>query len=122
MNEMNYFDKVSKDLIQRFCPICENPLNLSEFRYRNEAQYLNAWSNEKLAIPCCNCFKILSELSQKGKISFKYPYVLGRIWTMLNNLFKMGFITEEVRDMKYKECLDRDREYKLRTKMLHFLV
>ena len=97
------------------------PYRIEDFKNNYKDTYLNLWNHEKIAIPCCFCFDILKELFQLNDLEIGYPIEIGRAWVILNNLFKLGFIDDKVRDAKFKEYSENLRNLKEKRILRYFL-
>lgn len=75
--------------IFRSCPICEESLDFNDYKnttfFNINFNLLKMWNNEKLAIPCCNCYKIMMDI-----ITDKYSKELNNI--EFNNKYKFKTI------------------------------
>jgi hypothetical protein len=117
-----YFESTNTKDIKRTCPLCELPLKLEDFKYKNKDEYLSLWNNKKIAILCCNCLRILEKLTNSNVLEIEYPTDRTRAWITLNNLFRLGFITEIMRDTEFKDYMDYLKNLKQKSIMRYFLM
>lgn len=71
----DYYNQGESELeIARFCPICNNRLNLGEYmQTTKEYDFFHStkiWTDSKVAIPCCNCFLLLKILKEENIIYY----------------------------------------------------
>ena len=122
MIENQFFENKNRSLAVRNCPLCEMPLKWEDFKEQNKSEYLDLWNNEKMAILCCKCLEILEHLTNSNNLIIKYPTDRARAWRILNNLTKLGFISEKVRDIKFKEYIENIENLRQKSILKHFLV
>ena len=123
MGTDEYFETRDGHEIKRLCPICELPLRFEEFKDINPPDsFKKMWKDSHLAIPCCSCFKMLHALTSTGELRVRYPLSLGHVWQLLDNLVQFGIIDTARRDEKYQQYRRFDHEFKLKTRLKHFLV
>lgn len=108
-------------LLQRSCPICEKGLNIEDFKNLHAGQKLKLWNHQKVAIPCCSCFHILEKLTSFNLVELEHTIERGRAWTILNNLFKLGFISKDDRNTEFREFREYIQNLKNRAILRYFL-
>lgn len=102
--DFQYFRKNEEEIF-RYCPICENQIYDME-SHSTQSQ----WKNKTLAIPCCSCLKILSDLSKydqfvfpKDKFNYFYDLLHSHLPILDHNFWNDK--RKNVRDRIYKNLL-----------------
>lgn len=106
MRKGHYFARIEEtNEVFRKCPICEVFLDKIDFAEEGDGDiFLTLWDDERVAIPCCTCYKKLMR-STFGKYE-----VDDRVWEMVryhensnrikNNLKKFGIAFTEQKEIK----------------------
>ncbi|MGQ4876539.1 MAG: hypothetical protein ACTSVV_08795 [Promethearchaeota archaeon] len=107
---------------ERYCPICDNKLDIEDFKKNNNENYLKIWNSKFLEIPCCQCYELLLNIEENHDFLIPTSFDSYKAWKILKNLHKLGFISEQIRDKKMKEFSEKKRKFAANTLMRYFLV